>query len=151
MSKFWRLGFFWGWSGSILQFRQNIIKVGSKSWLLTCSSNITLSLPSYTGSALKREPIFCMAILVCCIFAHMYQSHLSGCPILRLKLYFCYQLFSICVNCTVQKLKSVHNSKTLLLCLHKESIQRSYKLCFLVLSFYNPKLGCSAPASALSF
>ena len=44
-----------GWSGSILQFKQNMIKVGSKSWLLTCSSNITLSLPSYTGSALKRE------------------------------------------------------------------------------------------------
>ena len=40
--------------GSIFQFRQYIIKVGSKSWLLTCSSNITLSLPSYTGSALKR-------------------------------------------------------------------------------------------------
>ena len=30
--------------GSIFQFKQNIIKVGSKSWLLTCSSNITLSL-----------------------------------------------------------------------------------------------------------
>ena len=30
------LAFFWGgWSGSILQFRQNIIKVGSKPWLLT--------------------------------------------------------------------------------------------------------------------
>ena len=27
-----------GWSGSILQFRQNIIKVGSKSWLLTFSN-----------------------------------------------------------------------------------------------------------------
>ena len=26
--------FYFGWSGSILQFRQNIIKVGSKSWLL---------------------------------------------------------------------------------------------------------------------
>ena len=32
--------FYLGWSGSI-QFRQNIIKVGSKSWLLTCISNIT--------------------------------------------------------------------------------------------------------------
>ena len=30
--------FYLGWSGSILQFRQNRIKVGSKSWLLTCSS-----------------------------------------------------------------------------------------------------------------
>ena len=52
--------FYLAWSGSILQFRQNIINVGSKSWLLTCSSNITLSLPSYTGSALKRELNFCL-------------------------------------------------------------------------------------------
>ena len=51
--------FYLGWSGSILQFRQNIIKVGSKSWLLICSSNITLSLPSYNGSALKRVLNFC--------------------------------------------------------------------------------------------
>ena len=55
--------FYLGLSGSILQFRQNIIKVGSKSWLLTCSSNITLSLPSYTGSALKRELNFCNGYL----------------------------------------------------------------------------------------
>ena len=47
--------FDFGWYSSILKFRQNIIKVGSKSWLLTCSSNITLSLPSYNGSALKIE------------------------------------------------------------------------------------------------
>ena len=55
--------FYLGRSGSILQFRQNIIKVGSKSWLLTCSSNITLSLPSYTGSVLKRELNFCNGYL----------------------------------------------------------------------------------------
>ena len=55
--------FYLGWSGSILQFRQNIIKVGSKSWLLTCSSSITLNLPSYTGSALKRELNFCNSYL----------------------------------------------------------------------------------------
>ena len=55
MSKVWWFLFYVGWSGSILQFRQNIIKVGSKSWILTCSSNITLSIPSYTGSALKME------------------------------------------------------------------------------------------------
>ena len=36
-----------GWSGSIFQFRQNIINVGSKSWLLTCSINIVLSLPLF--------------------------------------------------------------------------------------------------------
>ena len=29
-------------------------KLGSKSWLLTCSSNITLSQPSYTVSTLQR-------------------------------------------------------------------------------------------------
>ena len=56
VSKIW-------WSGSILQFRQNITKVGSKSWLLTCSSNITLRLLSYTGSALKRELYFCNSYL----------------------------------------------------------------------------------------
>jgi len=48
--------FYLGWSGSILQFRQNIIK----SWLLTCSSNITLSVTSYCFEE--------RAILVCCIF-----------------------------------------------------------------------------------
>ena len=48
---------------SLLWFRQNVIKVGSKSWLLTCSSNITLRLPSYTGSALKRELHFCNSYL----------------------------------------------------------------------------------------
>ena len=44
--------FYLGWSGSILQFGHNIIKVGSKSWLLTCSSNITLTLawPSPPGT-----------------------------------------------------------------------------------------------------
>ena len=39
--------FYLGWSGNTLPIRTNIIKVGSKSWLLTCSSNITFSLPSY--------------------------------------------------------------------------------------------------------
>jgi hypothetical protein len=60
------------WSGSILQFRQNMIKVGLKSLLLTCRSNIPLSLPSYTGSALKRELIFCngyLSLLYFCILA----------------------------------------------------------------------------------
>ena len=55
--------FYLGWSGSILQFTQNIIKVGSKSLLLTCSSNITLSLPLYTGSASNRELNFCNGYL----------------------------------------------------------------------------------------
>ena len=38
-------------------------KVESKSWLLTCSSNIALNLPSYTGSAMKRELNFCNGYL----------------------------------------------------------------------------------------
>ena len=55
--------FYLCWSGSILQFRQNMIKVSSRSWLLTCSSNITLSLPSYTGSDLKKELKICNGYL----------------------------------------------------------------------------------------
>ena len=47
--------FYLGWSGSTLPIRTNIIKVGSNSWLLICSSNITLSLPSYIGSDWQRE------------------------------------------------------------------------------------------------
>ena len=69
--------FYLGWSGSILQFRQNIIKVGSKSWLLICSSNITLSLPSYTGSALKRELNFCTAYLS---LLHVFLDTTNGGP-----------------------------------------------------------------------
>ena len=70
--------FYLGWSGSILQSRQSIIKVGSKSWLLTCSSNITLSLPSYTGSAfaLKRELIFCNGYISQQIF-ELYSIYLT--------------------------------------------------------------------------
>ena len=59
-----------GWSGSILQIRAKMIKVGSKSWLLTCSSNISLSLPSYNVSALQRELNFLTGILVCFTFGH---------------------------------------------------------------------------------
>ena len=64
--------FYLGWSGSILEIRTNIIKVGSKSWLLTCSSNITLSLPSYVYTL----------FLLC-------NGYLS-------LLYFCLQLYGIC-------------------------------------------------------
>ena len=68
--------FYLGWSGSILQFRQNIIKVGSESWLLVCSSNITLSLLSYTGSALKRELNFCNCYLSLLYFWLFGQSNM---------------------------------------------------------------------------
>ena len=67
-----------GWSDSILQFRQNMIKVGSKPWLLTCSSNITLSLPSYTGSDLKRELNFCNGYLSLLYFC-LYLSYSALC------------------------------------------------------------------------
>ena len=70
--------FYLGWSGSILQFSQNIIKVGSKSWLLTCSSNITLSLPSYTGSALKRELNFCNGYLSLLYFCTLLSAKSTG-------------------------------------------------------------------------
>ena len=59
------------WQYSSVQTKYN--KGRSKSWLLTCRSNITLSLPSYTGSALKRELIFC-------------SDYLS-------LLYFCFRVF----------------------------------------------------------
>ena len=55
--------FYLGWSDSILPIRTNIIKVGSNSSLVTYTSNITLSLPSYAGSALKRELKFCNGYL----------------------------------------------------------------------------------------
>ena len=46
--------FYLGWSGSILQFRQNIIKIGSNSWLFTCSSNITLQSRSRPAKGQSR-------------------------------------------------------------------------------------------------
>ena len=72
MSKIWWLVFIWA---GLVVFIQNKIKVGSMSWLLTCSSNITLNLPSYTDSALKRELNFCnCSILVCCIFDNDHEK-----------------------------------------------------------------------------
>ena len=55
--------FYLGWSGSIIQIRTNMIKVGSKLWLLTCSSDINLSLPSYNVTALQRELNVCNSYL----------------------------------------------------------------------------------------
>ena len=57
------IGFYLGWSGHTLLITKHTIKVGSKSWLLTCSGIITLSLPSYNGSALKRELNVCNSYL----------------------------------------------------------------------------------------
>ena len=49
------------WQYSSIQ--KNIIKVGSKSWILTCSCHIILSLPFYTYPASKRELNFCNGYL----------------------------------------------------------------------------------------
>ena len=49
------------WQYSSIQ--KNIIKVGAKSWMLTCSYHITLSLPFYTDPDSKRELNFCNGYL----------------------------------------------------------------------------------------
>ena len=49
------------WQYSSIQ--KNKIKVGSKSWILTCSCHIILSLPFYTYPASKRELNFCNGYL----------------------------------------------------------------------------------------
>ena len=51
--------FYLGWSSVQTKYS----KVRSKSRLFTCSSNITLSLTSYTDPALKRELNFCNSYL----------------------------------------------------------------------------------------
>ena len=56
------------WQYSSIQ--KNIIKVGSKSWILTCSCYITLSLPFYTYPASKRELNFCNGYLSLLYFCH---------------------------------------------------------------------------------
>ena len=49
------------WQYSSIQ--KNIIKVGAKSWMFTCSYHITLSLPFYTDPDSKREINFCNGYL----------------------------------------------------------------------------------------
>ena len=56
----------WFLFGLVWQYpsiQKNIIKVGSKSWILTCSWHITLSLPFYTDPVSKRELNFCNGYL----------------------------------------------------------------------------------------
>ena len=72
-----RICFYLGWSGGNLQFRQNIINVDSKSWLPTSSNNITLSLPSYTDSALKIVLNFCNGYLSLLYFWLPYSRALN--------------------------------------------------------------------------
>ena len=56
----------WFLFGLVQQYssiQKNIIKVGAKSWMLTCSYHITLSLPFYTDPDTKRELNFCNGYL----------------------------------------------------------------------------------------
>ena len=77
-------GLVWPYSSN----QKNIMKVGSKSLLLTCISNITLSLPSYIGSALKRELNFCngyLSLLYFCFHLSLSPATKSQAVILRQK------------------------------------------------------------------
>ena len=56
VSKVWWFVFIWA---CLAVFFSSDKMIGTKSWLLTCISNITLFLHSGTGSALKRELNFC--------------------------------------------------------------------------------------------
>ena len=50
-SDWFLFGLVWQYSS----IQKNIIKVGAKSWKLTCNYHITLSLPFYTDPDSKRE------------------------------------------------------------------------------------------------
>ena len=58
-SDWFLFGLVWPYSSN----QKNIMKVGSKPRLLTCISNITLSLPSLYFSESKRELNFCNGYL----------------------------------------------------------------------------------------
>ena len=61
------------WQYSSIQ--KNIIKVGAKSWMLTCSCHITLSLPFYTDPDSKRELDFFngyLSLLYFCVYLSLY-------------------------------------------------------------------------------
>ena len=71
-------GLVWQYSTKI---KTNIIKVGSKSWLLlTCSSNITSTLPLYTVSALQNELNVCNGYLSLLYFWSCLTKSYSGAP-----------------------------------------------------------------------
>ena len=63
------------WQYSSIQ--KNIVKVGSKSWILTCSCHITLSLPFYTDPASKRELNFSNGYLSLLYFCFRHSVSVS--------------------------------------------------------------------------
>ena len=66
------------WQYSSIQ--KNIVKVGSKSRILTCSCHITLSLPFYTDPASKRELNFSNGYLSLLYFC-LWVSVVRGLPV----------------------------------------------------------------------
>ena len=84
------------WQYSSIQ--KNIIKVGAKSWMLTCSCHITLSLPFYTDPDSKRELNFCNGYLSLLYFCLQLQKRIL------LHIWFhsilLYPFF--CTNCAAQ-------------------------------------------------
>jgi hypothetical protein len=68
-------GLVWPYSSN----QKNIMKVGSKSFLLTCSINKLWAYLYYIFLIRRESWIFVMAILVCCIFdcPHLGQDDLS--------------------------------------------------------------------------
>ena len=71
------IGFFW--AGLAVFFdSEKKVKVGSKSWILTCSCHITLSLPFYTDPASKRELNFSNGYLSLLYFwALVFKCHID--------------------------------------------------------------------------
>ena len=75
------------WQYSSIQ--KNIIKVGSKSWILTCSCHIILSLPFYTYPASKRELNFCNRYLSLLYFCSYVTGNLKQ-AFYEIQAYLCY-------------------------------------------------------------
>ena len=82
------------WQYSSIQ--KNIGKVGSKSWILTCSCHITLSLPFYTDPDSKRELNFCNGYLsllyfcLCPFFATTFMQEVGFLCVTQAKNNTCY-------------------------------------------------------------
>ena len=66
-------GLVWPYSSN----QKNIMKVGSKSLLLTCSSNKLWAYLYYVFLIRRESLIFITAILVCCIFGHTSPKNVS--------------------------------------------------------------------------
>merc|ERR1712051_897614 len=82
------------WQYSSIQ--KNIIKVGTKSWLLTCSCHITLSLPFYTDPDQKRELNFCNGYLSLLYFCTYRSLDLDLCFFFSKTTFLLVHFLSLC-------------------------------------------------------